>query len=675
MNVLKQKNKRKYIFLIILFAQIGYLLIYNLFKFPESINFDSSEYLVQVIQIWRQKTLLINDYYYSTMLTWDMPTMIAVIFYGITKNVFLSYGIANCLLIIIFALGLNKLCDDLGYSHLAKYIVMISIFTIYDFGIVNYIEELFVNGALYGIRLLLMLMLMDVLICCHKNSFGNKELVIYIICLFGFLISGISTGIFEAGCCILPLCIYEFMHCLLQNESFELRGFFKRQMLMPVISLITSLMGVVINHWLGLKSSISEGKMLVKASNLGEKFINNFIGIFQLYGWPSEEVSLISARGILAICSMFVAIGFIVVAFVSFVSFFRRVTEKNMTSADTYVGMVIAIVLVNTTLFNLVNLSYSGNSCEFRYWLLVFIPIMLLTGYVYDNWMAKMQATMRGFITIVIVLVLVFISVINSYRLWNRYNRDDEFKKIMNCVDDAEVSEVFIYSDYYSARVLSTYQSKNVTAYAVNMDSISDDGRDWVHGKLRMPRWGTYVKHDGDCMSQADIGRYAILIDQSLGYDVDYLISKADTSRIIDGTNFVLCTYDEYVLDFIQGFTANCLSRDYFNQGYDMSGFELNEDGDWISKKGSESEIVGNFIAEDDGQYSLELVCDISGVSEKSYLELVVNDLNGDIQTYKTSLQNARLENVTINKGSQYTVRIKVDADDDVLIKHINYIP
>ena len=76
----KKYTKAEGILFLIVIAQILYLLIYNLFRTNYAVNFDSSEYMIQAMQIWNQKTLLIEDYYYSTMLTWDMPTLLAALF-------------------------------------------------------------------------------------------------------------------------------------------------------------------------------------------------------------------------------------------------------------------------------------------------------------------------------------------------------------------------------------------------------------------------------------------------------------------------------------------------------------------------------------------------------------------------------------------------------------------
>ena len=128
-SIIAKINKRKVelILLSLVAIQILYLLVFNVCRMKYMVNFDSNTYLVQVMQIWKQRTLLIEDYYYSTMLTWDMPTLPAVVFYAIFRDVFLAYALADDLLIILFVLMLNKLCNDLDFSKIAKYLTFIAV--------------------------------------------------------------------------------------------------------------------------------------------------------------------------------------------------------------------------------------------------------------------------------------------------------------------------------------------------------------------------------------------------------------------------------------------------------------------------------------------------------------------------------------------------------------------
>lgn len=89
-NFIAKISKRKIEFLLLSLVaiQILYLLVFNVCRMKYMVNFDSNTYLVQVMQIWKQRTLLIEDYYYSTMLTWDMPTLSAVVFYAISVTCF-----------------------------------------------------------------------------------------------------------------------------------------------------------------------------------------------------------------------------------------------------------------------------------------------------------------------------------------------------------------------------------------------------------------------------------------------------------------------------------------------------------------------------------------------------------------------------------------------------------
>lgn len=680
-NIMKKKISIIEILLIVLvIAEIASLLIFNIFKFESAVNFDSSEYLVQVMQIWRQKTLLIEDYYYSTMLTWDMPTLLAVLFYGITKNVFLAYGLANDILIIVFVLALLKLCKDLDLSRKAKLIVLASIFCVYDFGIVNYIEELFINGALYGLRLLIVILLVDAMICSHKNTMRWQEWILYMISICGAFISGISTGIFEAGCCLLPIFLMEIFGQLHEKGKLVLRTFWNRECICSGMALIISLVGVVVNHQLGLKASLSEEKYLAYGSNLGERFINNIEGIFQLFGVTDGDIPLISVRGIVQLCCVCVALLMIAMSVYALVVFCGKLKEGRDDSQYYFCGYAVMALFINLFLFSFVNLSYSGTGCEFRYWLIVFIYNFVLLGMFFDKLQTKIADGEYKVGLGVLAMLLVVITSGQSYRMYHQTSQSATYRNIMDIAQEMGVENLFIYSDYFSARVMSTYVPEGMTAYAVNMDSIDDQGRTWIYNTLRMPRWGTYVKYDGDCMQIDKISNVGYVINAEIGYDTDMMLKRAKQCQQIEGTNFYVITLDKNYLDFQQGFPQGdaTVSRDYFNQGCEMTNVDLDEKGNYVS--GNDASLTYRLQAHEIGKYKLTLHYKYNGSgdtqSKLGSVEVAIDNQDGSQRRQTIEIQaqeaDATIEGIQVSEGDSYSITIRVNVPG-VELDYIEY--
>lgn len=101
-NPRKNAQYMEWLCLAIMVIKIGSLLIFNLTRLKYVVDYDSSAALAQVMEIWKQKTLFLENWAYQTNPFWDSSVLLAVPFYGITKDIFLSYGLSNNCLILTF---------------------------------------------------------------------------------------------------------------------------------------------------------------------------------------------------------------------------------------------------------------------------------------------------------------------------------------------------------------------------------------------------------------------------------------------------------------------------------------------------------------------------------------------------------------------------------------------
>lgn len=83
--------------------QIGALAVFNLTRLPYESNYDSSCAYAQIVEMWRQKRILLKDWAYQTTLGIDSPVLLGALFYGITKNAFTAFGLANIVTVIVYA--------------------------------------------------------------------------------------------------------------------------------------------------------------------------------------------------------------------------------------------------------------------------------------------------------------------------------------------------------------------------------------------------------------------------------------------------------------------------------------------------------------------------------------------------------------------------------------------
>ena len=88
---------------------------------------------------------------------------------------------------------------------------------------------------------------------------------------------GISSGIFELGCCVLPLLVFEIFDTLDKNENLKIRIFFHTKIFLVVGAAAVTMMGIVANGLLGLSSSSAMNKGTMPANGLRENIGNVFV--------------------------------------------------------------------------------------------------------------------------------------------------------------------------------------------------------------------------------------------------------------------------------------------------------------------------------------------------------------------------------------------------------------
>ena len=99
---LKNTNPWVIFFELFVIAQLMLIFIFNLTHLKYEAGFDSSAAMAQAMEIWNQKTIFLKNWEYQSTLGLDSVIIPASIFYGITHNIFLAYGIADCLGVMLY---------------------------------------------------------------------------------------------------------------------------------------------------------------------------------------------------------------------------------------------------------------------------------------------------------------------------------------------------------------------------------------------------------------------------------------------------------------------------------------------------------------------------------------------------------------------------------------------
>ncbi|MBO4242954.1 MAG: hypothetical protein J5883_06720, partial [Clostridiales bacterium] len=82
----KEKKIGIYFLIGVLALESFFIVFFNLTQLQYHLGHDTSVYLFQTIESWRQKSLLLEQWEYQTTFAIDSPVILAVFFYGICGN-------------------------------------------------------------------------------------------------------------------------------------------------------------------------------------------------------------------------------------------------------------------------------------------------------------------------------------------------------------------------------------------------------------------------------------------------------------------------------------------------------------------------------------------------------------------------------------------------------------
>lgn len=92
--------------------------------------------------MWRQKRILLKDWAYQTTLGIDSPVLLGVLFYGITKNAFTAFGLANIVTVIVYAFLFYDILKQADVKKNMRLLAVLFLLTPYSTGQLGYMPML-----------------------------------------------------------------------------------------------------------------------------------------------------------------------------------------------------------------------------------------------------------------------------------------------------------------------------------------------------------------------------------------------------------------------------------------------------------------------------------------------------------------------------------------------------
>lgn len=374
----KLKNLTKHpvsiIFILILAVEFAYLIKYNLSHASAAMDQDAAKLMTHTIEIVRTGKLLIPNWRYMTTHEIDSSMLLAIPFYAITKNLYLSFALSNTIYMFVLLAVLLSLFKNFGAKSEIALLVCCLIYIPYSFGMLDYMNMLFIRGGQYSIKILIPLLAILILTFPDKNK--KRDYTLSAVWLFLVFLSAFSSGLFPFVTGILPIAGAYFVNAFFRKKNTGSINAFRIVLL--IAGSVLSLVGFAVHQHYNISPS-GINATLTFSEDFGDRIFINIGYYFNLINaLPSKyygDYSIVTLEGAGYILRFALAVFLLISAF-HFVALFFGGRENNPSGDKAHVatGYMSAIVIVNVLIHLLCSYDTS------RYYLVEVVCMIILAG-------------------------------------------------------------------------------------------------------------------------------------------------------------------------------------------------------------------------------------------------------------------------------------------------------
>lgn len=623
--------------------QIGALAVFNLTRLPYESNYDSSCAYAQIVEMWRQKRILLKDWAYQTTLGIDSPVLLGALFYGITKNAFTAFGLANIVTVIVYACLFYDILKQADVKKNMRLLAVLFLLTPYSTGQLGYMPMLFTSAGSYAYKLLVPLLLIDILVRMHKGQKIKKYWYLILFASFFVFDTAFSSGEYILLCAILPLIGYEILHVLIGND---IKQIFNKRLGFLILESAIYVVGIKVGRRTGIIESVGSQMMLTKAKHFPSVIAKCLTGIFQLFGGipDYEDIPVTQTYGMMYLFRFFLA----AVILASWIYLLKHLKENE--KYKELVGMITCIFAVNLIVLIFANVNYATETFEFRYHLISMIPMILLTSIAASDLWEKRKLLEQTIVLVTIVLLLF----VNIYDYKN-YMRD--------CYNNqGDMQGITLTAEQEGVHLIITIGSESISMGRCMRN---------VNPNVEISTWGGYNHGVGWGASTYYFDNahlktpYMVLMTQKEYELMPKQIAKQLEEVQVFGI-FRLYRVKENVLDGDNTLPQSGTNRDFcYSSGYEYWG-KMESDGNVLSSGKKETVLRSNKKKiEKDAAYDIVVHYEVLKSKEDSAATFRVRNAQDEIiaeQEMPKDATKITIKDVSVTTSMEW-VRYRINAE------------
>lgn len=623
--------------------QIGALAVFNLTRLPYESNYDSSCAYAQIVEMWRQKRILLKDWAYQTTLGIDSPVLLGALFYGITKNAFTAFGLANIVTVIVYACLFYDILKQADVKKNMRLLAVLFLLTPYSTGQLGYMPMLFTSAGSYAYKLLVPLLLIDILVRMHKGQEIKKYWYLILFATFFVFDTAVSSGEYILLCAVLPLIGYEILHVLIGND---IKQIFNKRLGFLILESAIYVVGIKVGRRTGIIESVGSQMMLTKAKHFPSVIAKCLTGIFQLFGGipDYEDIPVTQTYGMMYLFRFFLA----AVILASWIYLLKHLKENE--KYKELVGMITCIFAVNLIVLIFANVNYATKTFEYRYHLISMIPMILLTSIAASDLWEKRKLLEQTIVLVTIVLLL-FVNVYD----YKNYMRD--------CYNyQGDMQGITLTAEQEGVHLIITIGSESISMGRCMRN---------VNPNVEISTWGGYNHGVGWGASTYYFDNahlktpYMVLMTQKEYELMPKQIAKQLEEVQVFGI-FRLYRVKENVLDGDNTLPQSGTNRDFcYSSGYEYWG-KMESDGNVLSSGKKETVLRSNKKKiEKDAAYDIVVHYEVIQAKEDSAATFRVRNAQDEIiaeQEMPKDATKITIKDVSVITGMEW-VRYRINAE------------
>ncbi|MGN0515324.1 MAG: hypothetical protein ACI4GD_13695 [Lachnospiraceae bacterium] len=653
MDLFKQKRFIELGLFILFVTQLLTNIYFNLALMENHMGYDSSWSYLKAALIWSEKSLNSGAWLDQTSVFFDSSMSLAVLIYGITKNLLLSYGLANIIVLILILICVTGILKLLGWgmkSILFALNLVVCPYLTNGFSVVNdlgYFNNMISGPAFYSLRVLIVLIIIREFLVIRKK--GKIDVAGMLACLL-CLLAGASSGIFIIIMILLPYIIYEFEIAFLNND---IKFLLKKEAVYAYICTAFVCAGKFLaKHFLGIVA-IDTSRTWTTLEKLPDNLSAPILGLMKLIGVlpvTDTSVSVLSAEGIYRVFPIFIFFVLIVSIGVAI-----KCMVKNYSAEYGFIHFSINAVAVNILVFGLFNAQYGTPIFEERYIISTYMILILLVSYYIDK--LDLKQLFSKFIILFLFISLIANNYISDKKYVETSNDSWQLSEIRSVVSSQDAKLVYFWGDdvIVCARAMRAYDLNHV------YKAIENSGV-YHH-------WGDYTYFEDN----ADYnGSSLLIIPKGTEIVPENILSQYKWLCDLERVSIFRCDFN--AIDRVNGITGE-VSIDFpttpgivvQNGVFEGNSFITDGTGGYVMRGPNSCTITGNY----------DFIIDYQIIEGENAIFDVAID-GGAMQLGETELDSSNtqkvIENISLEQNHLLEYRIQCEEGTKIKIDKVTIV-